>query len=142
MGVNRENLILYGIKTGNPYEFVSSNDVDEYDIANDNRIKHVLEDVKNYRDIPSNYKYHKNNPELAIINDGMNGDYSIIGILVENAGDMEEGDGDFNTLLKENNLVELNVNFISKLREEAPSVFDSFTNGEYECGVIVITHYT
>jgi hypothetical protein len=141
MSVNRENLVLYGIKTGNPYEFVSSNDVDEYDIANDKRIKHVLEDVKNYCDIPSNYSYKKNS-ELVIINDGMNGDYSIIGILVENAGDMEEGDGDFNTLLHESNLVKLKRDFMSKLKDEAPSVYSSFDKYENFSGVIVITHYT
>jgi hypothetical protein len=138
MSVGRHNFLIYGIKSSNYYEFCPKSDIDNYE---QEKIVHVVE-VDDIWELDNNN--FREDPKLVILQDGFNGEYSILGILVKYAGNMEDGDGDFNERLTKQDIDFLHSSFVEQVSKNI-NIIQALHTGYYQkdnIGLIAITHYT
>ena len=114
MSVGRYNFLIYGIKSDDYHEFVPKSEKDSY--YGQEKIVHAVEvdDIWKLED-----NDFRKDPKLVILQDGYDGSYSILGILLKYVGNIEYGDGDFNEVITKNQIDFLHGELEKRLLEGA-----------------------
>ena len=136
MGVEKEHIAFYGIKAeygkfDNADNFSDDEDLNEFKDQYNGQVLRVT-DYDKFRN-----KYNPEEDRFTLIVDGMNGDYSCIGICIRAFGqDRWNEDVDLNLSLSSDDIIELDDKFRSKCKELNIDI------SSYEPKLIIITHYT
>lgn len=117
MSVNATKYVIYGIK-GDFNMFYPKNESDSESVG----AKYLI-DVKD----------NPENGDAIFISDGMNGEYSVFGILVDQEGDFD----DFNLALSSNEIDKLDDKFYEVASENKIELGDFYNSKLY-----ILTHYT